>query len=371
MRFAMIMAGGAGTRLWPMSRSGQPKQLIRFIHDRPGEQPRSLLEVAATRLEGVVPPDRRYICTGERYRSEIRASLPTFDDEHVLGEPEPRDTVNAVGFAAAVFSQLDPEAVFAVLTADHLITPQDRFARAIDAGFRLVENNPRRLVSFGIQPTYPATGFGYIENADTITDDADDYDALACRLARFVEKPPLEKATEYVASGSFSWNAGMFVFQARTFLDLLARHQPACHEGLARIGAAWNTPDRQKVLDDEYPKLTKISVDYGVMEPAMNDDAVELCGVRMDVDWLDVGSWPSYGETLAPDDAGNRVAGAALAAHQARDNVVIGAGDDHTVALVGCDNLIVVRTPEATLVMPKDRAQDLKALHATLPSEIR
>ncbi|RMH27645.1 MAG: mannose-1-phosphate guanylyltransferase, partial [Planctomycetota bacterium] len=354
MRYAMIMAGGSGTRLWPMSREGQPKQLIRFIHREDGSVA-SLLEIAAERMAGLVPADRRYICTGERYRREILEALPSFDDAHLLGEPVPRDTVNAVAFAAAVFAKEDPAAVFAVLTADQLITPADAFNAAMDLGFSLVEADPTRLVTFGITPTHPATGYGYIERGGPIGEGA-------FGVERFVEKPPLEKAEAYVASGRFFWNSGMFVFNAKQFLELYDRYLPENRAGIQRIAAAWGTTDQKAVLDEVYPTLKKTSVDYGVMEPASGAADVSIVGVEMAVEWLDVGSWPSYGETITPDGDGNRVAGLRVASHGSTNNIVIGDGSDrgHLVALVGCEDLIVVRTGRATLVMPRAKAEELK-----------
>ena len=367
MRYAMIMAGGAGTRLWPMSREGQPKQLIRFIHEAGGQGPVSLLEVAARRLEGLVPPERRYICTGERYRAAIGGVLPEFTGDRLLGEPEGRDTLNAVGFAAAVFGKEDPDAVFAVLTADHLIEPDGVFREAMELGLGLVEQDPTRLVTFGITPTYAATGFGYIEQGREIPGTQ----GRAFKVQRFVEKPPAPKAQAFYESGSFFWNAGMFVFHAATFMELLERHAPENYAGLMRLRKSWGTKQQAKVLGEVYPALPKTSVDYGVMEPASKDKAVSIVGVKMDVRWLDVGSWPSYGETLEPDAHGNRAAGVTLAAHDSRGNLVIGDGGEHTVALVGCKDLIVIRTERATLVMPAGRAQDLKALHAGLPEGLK
>lgn len=371
MRYAVIMAGGAGTRLWPVSRAGTPKQLVRFIHREGG--PVSLLEVAAERLEGLVEPSRRYICTGERFRDEIRAVLPDYSRDRLLGEPEPRDTLNAVGLAAAVFADEDPDAVFAVLTADHLITPNETFQKAMDVGFALVEDDPSRFVTFGITPTHPATGFGYVERGNAVTLAGEKDAGLAFRVRRFVEKPPLHAAQAYVESGQFSWNSGMFVFSASSFLDALSRYKPETHAGLMRIQAAWTTTDRERVLAEVYPTLEKTSVDYGVMEPASNDDNVSIVGVRMDLDWLDVGSWPSYGETITPDTDDNRAAGVNLVAHDASGNLVIGAGErtPHNVALLGVEDLIVVHTPDATLVMPRDRAQDLKSLHAMLDDRLK
>lgn len=352
-----------------MSRRGTPKQLIQFI-DRPdGSGQGSLLEFAAGRLEGLVPPERRYICTNESHRQVILDTVPGMTDERILGEPVGRDTVNAVGFAASVFSSLDPDAVFAVLTADHLISPVEVFHKAMETGFELVEADPTRLVTFGIKPTHAATGFGYIEQGATIAGTSD----LGFRVARFVEKPDRETAEGYVRSGRFFWNAGMFVFHAQSFMGLLHRYRPDSFAGLAQIGQAWATPKRQAVLNDVYPVLPKISVDYAIMEPASSDAKVSICGVRMDADWLDVGSWPAFGETLAPDAAGNRTSGPAqVVMVDGKDNLIVSSGEQrHTLALLGCENLIVVHTPDATLIMPKERSQDLKRLHERVADELR
>jgi len=367
MRHATIMAGGSGTRLWPLSRAGQPKQLVPFIPG-PDGRPRCLLEIAAARLEGLVPEQHRTICTGEAYRQQIEAILPAFTDDRILGEPCPRDTVNAVGFAAAVFAKNDPDAVFAVLTADQLIEPHDAYLKAMETGFSLVEADPTRFVSFGITPSEPATGFGYIEVGRPL---ADDPSGSAFGIARFVEKPDAERARAYLESGRFLWNAGMFVFHARTFLDRLAAHLPESHAGLVRIQEAWGTPEQRATLDAIYPGLPKNSVDYAIMEPCADDPAVRLTGVEMNASWIDVGSWTSFAETIEPDLRGNRAAGCATALHESAGNIVVSDDPNHTVALLGCEGLVVVRTGRATLVMPRDRAQDLKALHAELPEALR
>lgn len=378
MRYAMIMAGGAGTRLWPMSRKDRPKQLVPFI--RRGSRSMSLLEVAAERLEGLVPPDRRYICTSESYRAAIRAALPRFTDDLILGEPVGRDTVNAVGFAAAVIHKRDPAASFAVLTADHLIEPADLFRDRMELGFELVEGDARRLVTFSIAPTFPSTAYGYVERGASLPGT----DGLAFRVERFVEKPTREKAQAYLESGAFGWNSGMFVWKAATILDCLRRYKPESHEGLMKIAAAWGTPRRRAVIEEVYPTLPKISVDYAIMEPATREQArtsgrgghtagaegVKVCTVLMDLSWLDVGSWPSFAETLRPDAEGNRASGNARA-FRCRDTLVVNSDDRHCVAVLGCEGLIVVHTEDATLVMPAERAEELKLLHAELPEKLK
>ena len=349
-RWAMIMAGGAGTRLWPMSRREQPKQLIPFIH---GD---SLLEVAAGRLNGVVPDEHQLICTGQGHLPAVRSRLPQFTEDRLLGEPCGRDTLNAVGLTAAVLHRRDPDAVFAVLTADHIIEPHDEFARCLTLAFDMVEADPMRLVTFGITPTFPATGYGYVQLAEAV----DGFEG-AHHTGRFVEKPDQDTAQSYLDSGDFAWNSGMFVFSAATVLDAIGRFAPEARAGLDRIADAWEGETRHDVLNEIYPTLPKISVDYGLMEPASTDDDFSICTIPMAVTWLDVGSWPSYGETLDADTSGNRTHGDGV--HIESSNVLAVSEDpDHLIATIGCDDLVIVHTDRVTLVCPKDRAQDVKTM---------
>lgn len=390
----MIMAGGAGTRLWPMSRSERPKQLLPIIGGKGGraqagaksahgEKQRSLLEIAAARVEGLVAPERRFICTGEAFRSQILASLPEFTDARILGEPTGRDTVNAVGFAAAVFQKLDKDATFIVLTADHLIAPEETFRERAELAFRLVEQDKKRLVTFSIKPTHAATGFGYVERGTPIqgvTDSKgkaiDTGKPLAFRVARFVEKPDAARAQAYFESGQFAWNSGMFVFHAATFMECLRRFKPESFDGLMNIQSAWGTKDQSRVVNEVYPTLPRISVDYAVMEPASQDNQVTVCTVLTDVDWLDVGSWPSYGETLSPDSEGNRTGGTVKSVLvDCQGTLIVGESEQaarpHTVAVLGVKDLIVVHTKDATLVMPRDKAEQLKKLHGLVEEGLR
>ncbi len=358
-RHAVIMAGGSGTRLWPMSRAARPKQLM------PMPQGGTLLEIAAARLSGVVSTDRQFVCASRSYATDILAAIPGLQPDRFLGEPIGRDTLNAVGFAAAVAAARDPNATLAVLTSDHVIEPQDVFAQKLDLGFRLVEADPNRLVTFSITPTYPATGYGYVEQGDAIEGFAGAFTAQ-----RFVEKPDLERATQFVTAGTFGWNSGMFVFRAATVLDAIDRFQPACGPGLRRIGAAWTTARAHAVVDEVYPTLTKISVDYGLMEPASRDAALSICAVPMPVAWRDVGRWPAYAELLPSDAAGNRAS--SLAVHLAsRDVACISDDPSHLIATIGIEGVIVVRTADATLVCRAADAERVKELVALLPSDRR
>lgn len=384
MRYAMIMAGGAGTRLWPMSRRDRPKQLIRFIErdgTAPTKEPTSLLAAAARRIEGLIPLGNRYICTAEGYRDAVRDELPGYKDSQVLGEPEGRDTLNAIGLTAAILAKEDPEAIFAVLTADHIIEPEQVFRDRMDLGFRLVEDDPRRLVTFSIKPTYAATGFGYVERGTPIRG-VDGADKLAYHVVRFVEKPDRPRAEAYLHSGAFGWNSGMFVWRAQTFLDAVKKFKPESHEGLMKIADAWGKKGAKAMLEKVYPTLPKISVDYAVMEPAAREaqkdngkdgkGRLSVCTVLMDLRWLDVGSWPSYAETLRADKEQNRLAGVGGAVLGAcRNTMVVNAVKGHTVAVLGAEDLIVVHTKDATLVMPRAKAEELKLLHGMVDEKLR
>ncbi len=342
-----------------MSRKKMPKQLLPFIGGK------SLLEIAAQRLDGIVPHDRRLICTGEAYRSAIHHSLPSFSDEQILGEPTGRDTVNAVGFTASVLLQRDPNAVFAVLTADHLIEPQDEFSRKFDLGFRLVEDDPSRFVTFSIKPAFPATGYGYVEQGPPIKG----FDGAFC-AGMFAEKPDLATATSYVQSGKFHWNSGMFIFSAATFMQALSWYLPENYRGLMEIGNAWKSANRQTVLESIYPALKKISVDFAVMEPAAKDSRITVCTVPMEVSWMDVGSWNAYGETLPADSSGNR-ANTNVTHLDSRNVLAVSDDPRHTIAAIDCEDLIIIHTRDATLVCKRNSAERIKELAGKVDKKLQ
>jgi mannose-1-phosphate guanylyltransferase len=351
MRYSLIMAGGSGTRLWPMSRQELPKQLIPFIDGR------SLLEIAYDRFDGLIPTEHRYVCAGQRHREVVVAGIPTLEASRFLGEPVGRDTLNAVGFGAAVLAAKDPEAVIGVFTSDHLIEPVEQFQEIVAAGFALVEQQPDTLLTFGIAPTGPATGYGYLELGDEMP-------GGARVVQQFHEKPRLEVAEQYFRDGPsrYLWNSGMFVWRAQTLLDCIRRYEPTVMDGLSEIAAAWGTSSQEAALERVFPTLKKTSVDFAVMEPASQDTSVRVVAIPMPLQWLDVGSWPSYAETRSRDDHGNAVAADNTLLDTTRNCLVASSNADHLIATLGCEDLIIIHTERATLVCRADQAENIKQL---------
>ena len=352
-RYTLIIAGGSGTRLWPMSRKRLPKQLIPLIGGK------SLLQIADERLDGLVAPAHRYICAGLSHQQGIHEALPAFNSTQFIGEPTGRDTLNAVGLGAAVIGRQDPDAVIGVFSADHLIEPVDQFQAIVTQGFELVQAQPNTLVTFGITPTHAATGYGYLQLGQPIAGQN------AHAVAHYKEKPKPDAAQQYLDAGPqrYLWNSGMFVWQATTLLDCIRRYKPDNYSGLMRIVDAWGTPQQQEVLSQVYPTLEKISIDYAVMEPASEDPQVQVVALPMPLSWLDIGSWPAFAETCTPDSNHNAVAAQKHLAIDTRNTLFVSNDPNHLIATIGCENLLIVHTPDATLVCHADHAQDIKKLH--------
>lgn len=259
MLHAVIMAGGSGTRFWPASRQAFPKQLLALGTTRP------LVEETVDRIAPLIPPERILVVTNSRYARMTAELLPEIPEENIIGEPVGRDTAACIGLAAMVLSERDPEAVMVVMPADHLITPPERFCMTIQAAAEVVEERRERLVTFGVTPTFPATGYGYIKRSDAVTQ-ARTIDFFG--VNSFLEKPNLEQAMGFLKEGGYYWNAGIFIWKAKTILENLARHLPQLHQGLLEVRPAVDGPDFDAALAKVYPGLEKISIDYGVMEKA-------------------------------------------------------------------------------------------------------
>ncbi len=351
MRYAVIMAGGSGTRLWPMSRKGRPKQLIPFLDGR------SLLQMAWERLDGLIPPDRICVCAAEEHRAVILAALPELRSDMFFGEPTGRDTLNAVGLSATILRKLDADGVFAAVTADHIIGPVDAFRSYLDRGFSIVERDPATMATFGIRPTAPATGFGYLAIGAPLGDGV-------VAVEEFKEKPKPPLAAEYFEAGPdrYLWNSGMFVWHAATLLDCMSRYEPETFAGLKRISDAWDTAERANVLGKTYPRLRKISVDFAVMERASRDPDYRVAAVPMRLEWMDVGNWANFALTCPSDEDGNRLHAPTVVLQDCRETLVAGTDPGHLIAAVGCEGLVIVHTPDATLVCPSDRVEEVKDL---------
>mgnify|MGYP005843367055 FL=1 len=356
MEYAVIMAGGSGTRLWPMSRTNRPKQVLPLV------QGKSLLQLSYERMLGVIPPERIYVSTGQAYADAVFAALPQLPRENLIGEPVGRDTANAVGLSAAVLLKRDPDAVAAVVTADHVIRPVEKFHEAIRTAFDVVRRQRDALVTFGIVPTHGHTGLGYIHKGEPM--DARKSDG-AFHVLGFKEKPDKATADRYVESARYYWNSGMFVWRCDMVLDELQRHLPDSHKGVMRIADAWNTPGRQKTLEELYPSLPRISVDFAVMEPvSQGKGQAQIVTVEMPVECLDIGSGTSLSETLDSDDHDNAGHCPLCVLMDSDDNIVVSDDPQRLIAAVGLSDTIVVSTKDVTLVCPKTEAQRVKELVA-------
>jgi len=346
MRYAVIMAGGSGTRLWPLSQQGSPKQLLPLFGGR------SLLQISWARAKRLVPPERLLVCTGAPYAEDVKAQLPDLLDENLLGEPVGRDSLNAAAWPAAVLLRRDPEAVMAVLTADHVLSPDVVFANRLSEGFALAESDHGALVTFGIVPTSPHTGYGYLERGESVKGFEN-----AAKVVSFTEKPGEQTAASWVASGRYWWNSGLFVWRASTFLEQVRLLQPATYDALTQLA---DDPGRLSAI---YPALTRISIDYAVMEPVSRGrGSAHVLAVALPVQWADVGSYGALYKMLQQDSSHNANVGHVLMM-EASDNLAFNQAEG-MLALIGVHGLAVVRTDNATLVVPLDQAQKVKQLAA-------
>lgn len=357
MQYGVIMAGGAGTRLWPLSRGNRPKQLLPVI------QGKSLLRLSYDRLRGILPAEQIFVCTGAAFGAQVLENLPELPKENVLGEPVGRDTANAVGFSAAVLQHRDSDAVCAIVTADHVIEPIEKFQSALRTAFEVTREQPDALVTFGIVPNHGHTGLGYVHRGEPLRLKNDS--GSAYRVQGFKEKPDKAAADRYVESGRYYWNSGMFVWRADTVLNELSVHLPLAHRGLMRIAEVWNSPRRDTVLQEVYPTLPKISIDYAVLEPASQGKGrAHVAVVEMPVQWLDVGSWPALAETLRTDEQSNAVECGACVFLDSEDNIIVSEDPQHLISTIGINDMIIVHTKDATLVCPKHESQRVKELVA-------
>lgn len=343
MRHAVIMAGGSGTRLWPLSRRSKPKQLLRIF----GGQ--SLLRKSFERLNRLLPPEQIYVITARDYLPAVAAELPELPAENLIGEPCPRDTANAVGLAAHLLELRDPDGTMGIFTADQIITPVDAFRDTLQKAFETAERHADALITFGVPPASPHTGYGYVHRGRLLS-------SGVYEVRQFKEKPDRATAETYVASGEYYWNSGMFVWRIGTILEQIRKHQPAMAEGQQRVAARFARNLASPEAVEQFGKLPKISVDFAIMEKADRVLVVEL-----PCEWLDVGSWTSLAEILQADEAGNTHAAPRVATLSASNNILV-SESDHLIAAIGVSDLIVVHSDDATLICRREDAQRIKEL---------
>lgn len=343
--FAVIQAGGAGTRLWPRSRRGRPKQLLDIV-DR-----RTMLQSTVDRVLPLIPPERVFVVTGAEHASQVREQLPNLPHGNTLVEPAGRGTGPSIGLAAVALSHLAPQGTMLSLHADHVIADTSRFRELLRVAAEVAAGGS--LVTLGIEPTHPETGYGYIQRGPALHHING---VPVYKVERFVEKPPAEQAAAYVRGGRHYWNAGTFAWRVDVILQAMQRWLPDLHKQLMDISAAWNTSDRETALARVWANVQSVSIDVGIMERAE-----EVAVVPASIGWSDVGSWASVADVLATSQGQNVVVdGGEHLAIDTEDSLIYAPG--RTVATIGLQGLVVVDTGDVLFICPKDRSQDVKKL---------
>jgi mannose-1-phosphate guanylyltransferase len=346
MLHAIIMAGGSGTRFWPKSRRDKPKQLLRLFGER------TMLQQTVERIKPLVATERIVIVTGADQAAGTLDQLPDLPPENIVAEPCPRDTAPCVGLAAWIVQKKDPDGTMIVLAADHVVEPAAAFLTTVRAAASIIERDPTTLVTFGIKPTRPETGYGYIERGELL----ETREGIAVnRVVQFREKPDRETALRFVAAGNFAWNSGIFLWKASTILDELNRQRPQLASALVRVGAALGTPSEREVIAREYPLMERVPIDKAVMEKAANVRVLEVS-----YNWNDVGDWRSLAELLPHDELGNAIQGDVIA-QDTKGSIII-SDDGGLIATLGLDDLVIVQSGGATLVARRSDLDKLKGL---------
>ena len=344
MLHAVIMAGGSGTRFWPQSREKMPKQLLKLSGDR------TMIQQTVDRCSGLIRPEHSWIVTNAVQATATSNQLPEIPSENVLVEPQARNTAPCVGLAAIHALHRDPDAVMLIMPADHVISTSGEFQNAVKQAADVVETQPDRLVMFGIAPTFPSTGFGYIERGSALQDVEH-----AFEVAAFHEKPQLQLAEQYVASGNFYWNCGIFCWKAETILNQLLQHEPDTYQRLQRIGQVIGQDAYNRVLGEEFPQMNSISIDCAVLERATGATVIEA-----PFRWDDVGSWLAVPRLAEQDESGNTIEGPFVGVDT--KDCIVRTPENHLVATLGVSDLIIVQTDDATLVAHKRDSERIKEL---------
>ncbi|MCH7687212.1 MAG: mannose-1-phosphate guanylyltransferase [Planctomycetes bacterium] len=352
MLHAVIMAGGSGTRFWPQSRKALPKQLLKLAGDD------TMIQETVARTGDWIPAERTWIVTNRQQAEETSRQLPDLSSENILIEPCGRNTAPCIGLAAIHLLKQDADAVMLVMPADHVIGPMETFQKAVQGAAEIVEHNPETFVLFGVSPSYPATGFGYIERGTPLENDNH-----AFQVASFREKPDSDTAQQYLDSGNFYWNCGIFVWRADRIMNALREFEPDIHERLVRLQDSLGTDQWEAALADEFSEMKSISIDYAVLERAGG-----VCVLEAPFEWDDVGGWQSLTRLLGIDQEGNTIAGP-YCGIESRGCIIRSTDENHLIATIGMENCIIVHTPDATLVARKDDENAIRQLVALIEEQ--
>jgi len=345
MLHAIIMAGGTGTRFWPASTKDTPKQLLQLVGDA------TLVRHTLDRLGDVAPAGHRLVVTNKRLVTAIHKELPELPAAAIVGEPCKRDTAPCIGLAAMLVSRHDPDATMVVMPADHVIRPDEVFRDAIRQAVQMVDDSPWSIVTFGIQPNYAAEVFGYIRRGKSLPQP--EGAAAAYTVKKFEEKPNAATAANYLATGEYYWNSGIFVWRAATILSALAERQPETVRHLEAIVAAWESDERNEVFEREFTAIKPISIDHAVME-----HATDVAVIEAPFEWDDLGSWQSLARLEGTDADGNTIIGRHLGVRT--NGTIVHTDDEHLVVTLGLKDCIVVHTPNATLVASKHDEEQIR-----------
>lgn len=345
--YAVIMAGGGGTRLWPLSRKSRPKQMLHLLDDR------SLFQIAVDRLAGIFPAERILVVTVEEQAQQLQLQCPKIPRENYLIEPMPRGTASVVGFAAVALQNRDPEAVMAVLTSDHFIGNEDGFLHLLRSAFDIASDG--YLVTLGISPTYASTGYGYIQQGEFLGE----YHGMdVYHVLRFKEKPDQDQAHSMVRDGDHAWNSGMFVWRVDRIMDEFRDQMPDLASALYAIGDAWDTAKIDAVIRQVWPEIKSQTIDYGIMEGARQVAVIPAEGLG----WNDVGSWESLFDVLPSDENGNIVMGGNHIGFETRGSLVHVDRDERLIVTIGVEDLVLVDTGDVLLVCKKEQAQNVRQI---------
>lgn len=345
--YAVIMAGGGGTRLWPWSRKGQTKQMLKIVGER------SMFQITIDRIRGLIRPDHMMVVTTAEQAEKLQAQTQDIRNEDYILEPMPKGTASVVGIAAIRLLARDPNAVMGILTADHYIRDVSYFNRLLETAFYEAEKG--HLVTLGIEPTYPATGMGYIEEGELIETVGGN---PVHKVNRFREKPNEEKAREFLEAGNYSWNSGMFIWRADRILDEIRRDLPDLYDKLMAIYPAIDTADYEKKLAEIWPTIIPQTIDYGVMEKA--DDVVVLPAKGLG--WNDIGSWESIYDVVDEDENGNIFINCRPLHLDSNGVLACSENKDKMIITVGMKDIVVVETDKAVMVCPKHDTQRVKEI---------